>query len=130
MENFQKRNEDFFKVVCRIQREGAAGRRTMSMPFAVKKALQEPAPSFYLTREHVWKQLHERRRRKPPHEKPHRSRMWDEIEKALRQRMRNAPGEDPWIALDHVLTHHHPSGFFISEEYARKLVYRMVRNGK
>lgn len=128
MENFQKRNEDFFKVVCRISQEGAAGRRRASIPFAVRKALQEPAPSFYLTREHVWKQLHERQRRLPPHEKPHRRRMWDEIEGALRQRMRQAPREQPWEALDHVLAHHRPSGFFITEDYARKLVYRMMRN--
>lgn len=127
MENFHKRNEDFFKVVCRISGEGAPGKRHVSMPFAIRKALEQPAPSFYLTREHVWKQLHERRRRLPPHEKPHRRRMWDEIEAALRQRQQQAPREHPWEALDHVLTHHHPSGFFITEEYARKLVYRMMK---
>lgn len=126
MENFQKRNEDFFKVVCRIRREGAAGRRGASMPFAVRMALREPAPSFYLTREHVWKQLRQRRHRLPPREKPHRRRMWLEIENALQQRLRQAPKEHPWEALDHVLAHHRPSGFFITEEYARKLVYRMM----
>ena len=126
MENFNKRNEDFFNVVCEIQREGIAG-RPVSTPFAVKKAINRQAPSFYLTREHVWKQLHERRRRLPPKEKPHRRRMWDEIGRALNARLREHPGEDPWVALDHVLANHRPSGFFITEEYARKLIYRMMR---
>lgn len=126
MENIERRNEDFFAAVCRVQQEGTMGRR-LSMPFAVKRALREPAPSFYLTREHVWKRLKERRRRLPPHEKPHRRRMWEEIEAALRLRMEEHPREDAWEALDYVLECHHPSGFFITEEYAVKLVYRMAR---
>lgn len=126
MENFSKRNEDFFNVVCAIQREGAAG-RPVSLPFAVRRAINTPAPSFYLTREHVWKQLRERRRRLPPGEKPHRRRMWDEIGQALKARLMARPDEEPWVALDHVLANHRPSGFFITEEYARKLVYRMMR---
>lgn len=134
MENFEKRNSDFFAAVCRIQAEGVAGKRGLSLPFAVKKALSQPAPSFYLTREHVWKQLHERKRRLPPREKPHRRRMWDEIEEALRQRIAGHPREGAWEALDYVLTCHRPSGFFLTEEYAIKLAYRMMRkrrrNGK
>ena len=53
MENFNKRNEDFFNVVCKIQREGVAG-RPVSVHYAVRKAIGREAPSFYLTREHVW----------------------------------------------------------------------------
>lgn len=126
MENFSKRNEDFFNVVNKIQREGVAG-KPVSTHFAVRTAINHPAPSFYLTREHVWKRLQERRRRLPPKEKPHRRRMWEEIETALKNRMADRPGEEAWVALDHVLTNHRPSGFFITEEYARKLVYRMMR---
>ena len=37
MENFNKRNEDFFNVVCKIQREGVAG-RPVSVHYAVRKA--------------------------------------------------------------------------------------------
>ena len=126
MENFNKRNEDFFNVVCKIQREGVAG-RPVSVHYAVRKAIGREAPAFYPTREHVWKRLHERRRRLPPKEKPHRRRMWEEIESALKTRIAQHTGEDAWVALDHVLAHHRPSGFFITEEYARKLVYRMMR---
>lgn len=129
MENIGKRNEDFFAAVCRVQQEGGIGKRRLSLPFAVKKALQQPAPSFYLTREHVWKQLQERRRRLPPREKPHRRRMWDEIGEALRKRMDEHPREDAWVALEYVLECYRPSGFFITEEYAVKLAYRMARRG-
>lgn len=126
MENFNKRNEDFLNVVRQIQREGIGG-RPVSVQFAVRKAINTPAPSFYLTREHVWKRLHERRRRLPPKEKPHRRRMWDEISEAMQTRMAHCPSEEAWVALDYVLACHRPSGFFITEEYARKLVYRMMR---
>lgn len=127
MENFEKRNEDFFKLVCRMQAEGCPGRSSTSLQWAVRRALQEPAPSFYLTREHVWKQLQRRKRRLPPREKPHRRQMWEEIERGLRERLREKPREDAWVALDHVLTETRPSGFFLTEEYALKLVYNMLQ---
>ena len=66
----------------------------------------------YLTREHAWKQLLERRHRRiPPHEKPHRSAMWAELEAALQRRLKQAQGEEPWVALDHVLANYRPSRF-------------------
>ena len=103
--------------------------RQPPMGMAVKKALKEPAPKFYLTREHVWKKLLERRRhRVPPKEKPHRRQMWEEIEQALASRLKEKPNEDEWWALDYVLAHHHPSSFFLTEEYARRLVYRQMRH--
>ena len=126
MENFNKRNADFLNVVNKIQRDGVAG-RPATVNYAIRTAINTEAPSFYLTREHVWKRLHERRRRLPPREKPHRRRMWEEIETALRNRLAHHPSEEPWVALDHVLANHRPSGFFITEEYARKLVYRLMR---
>ncbi len=127
MENFEKRNEDFFKLVCRLQAQGCPGKRSTSLQWAVKRALQEPAPSFYLTREHVWKQLQRRKRRLPPREKPHRRQMWEEIERRLLERLREKPREDAWVALDHVLSETRASSFFLTEEYARRLVYGMLQ---
>jgi hypothetical protein len=127
MENIRKRNEDFFSAVCRNLNEGALGRSTTSLHYAVKKTLTGGAPSFYLTREHVWKQLQERRRRLPPREKPHRRRMWDELGEALHRRRSSHPHEDAWISLDYVLSCYHPSGFFLTEPYAMRLVYRMMK---
>ena len=127
MEMFDKRNSDFMAVVEKMMREGAVANRPLTMGMAVRKALSGPAPKFYLTREHVWKKLLERRKmRVPPREKPHRRRMWEEIEQALRKRLEERPGESEWWALDHVLAHHRPSGFFITEEYARRLAYRAI----
>lgn len=129
MEMFDKRNDDFMAIVNRLMKEGAATKTPLPMGMAVKKALKEPAPKFYLTREHVWKKLLERRRhRVPPKEKPHRRQMWEEIEQALASRLKEKPNEDEWWALDYVLAHHHPSSFFLTEEYARRLVYRQMRH--
>jgi len=131
MEMFEKRNNDFMAIVERLMKESAARKRPLPVPAAVRKALKEPAPRFYLTREHVWKKLLERRRKRlPPREKPHRRRMWDEIEQALEARRKKHPHEDEWWALDHVLECHRPSGFFLTEDYARRLVYRGIRNRK
>ena len=53
----------------------------------------------------------------------------DEIGEALRKRMDEHPREDAWVALEYVLECYRPSGFFITEEYAVKLAYRMARRG-
>ena len=87
-------------------------------------AINSGAPSFYITRDYAWKKLHERRRSVPPREKPHRRAMWEELEEAYERCRREHPEMDGWMALDMVLTHHNPSGFFLSEEYA----WRLVRN--
>lgn len=129
-ENYEKRNEDFYKVVTEMQRKGSPGRRRASVGYAIRKALQSEAPSFYLSREHVWRQLHRRKRHMPPTEKPHRRAMWNEIERALDQRLSERKDEEPWVALDYVLAHHRPSRFFISEAYAIKLVMRLEREQK
>ena len=56
MENYQKRNNDFMESVRQWQERGKAlTGRPLSMKTAVRKALNGGAPSFYLTREHVWK---------------------------------------------------------------------------
>lgn len=128
-ENFERRNEDFYRAVEDFQRKGCTGRRRLSRGCAVRRALTSQAPSFYLTREHAWKQLLQRRRsRIPPREKPHRSAMWAELERALKRRLEQVPGEDPWVALDHVLTHYRPSRFFLSEDYALRLVRSIERH--
>lgn len=122
-ENFEKRNEDFYQAVTRIQNMGCPGRRRVSVGCAVRRALLSEAPSFYLKREHVWKRLLERRKRRiPPREKPHRAAMWQELERALACRLADKPKENEWEALDHVLAHYRPSRFFLTEEYAVRLV--------
>lgn len=128
MENYEERNADFLRSVRQWQEKGRAiTGRPFSVGTAVKKALTGGAPRFYLTREHVWKKMRERRRRLPPREKPHRRAMWSEIEAALERRQREAPRESRWEALDYVLNCHHPSGFFISEPYALRLVYEGLK---
>ena len=128
MENYEERNADFLKSVRRWQEKGREiTGRPFSVGTAVRKALTGGAPRFYLTREHVWKKMRERRQRLPPREKPYRRAMWSEIEAALDRRMREAPRESRWEALDYVLTRHSPSGFFISEPYAMRLVYRQIK---
>ena len=128
-ENFERRNEDFYQAVEKFQRKGCPGRRRLSTGCAVRRAIHSQAPSFYLTREHAWKQRLERRHRRiPPHEKPHRSAMWAELEAALQRRLKQAQGEEPWVALDHVLANYRPSRFFISEDYALKLVGHIERH--
>ncbi len=125
MENYEKRNADIVESVLRWQKKGNefSGRR-LSVEAAVRKALEEGAPRFYLTREHVWKRLHERRRCLPPREKPHRRAMWEEMAAALAERQRQKPGESAWESLDYVLERVKPSSYFITEEYAMKLVKR------
>ena len=94
MENYQERNADFLRSVRQWQERGRAlTGRPLSMRTAVRKALYGGAPRFYITREHVWKKMRERRRRLPPAEKPHRRAMWDEIERALESRQRHMPDE-------------------------------------
>lgn len=128
MENYEERNADFLKSVRQWQEKGRElTGRPFSIGTAVRKALTGGAPRFYLTREHVWKKMRERRRRLPPREKPYRRAMWSEIEEALATRQRHMPRESRWEALDYVLNCHSPSGFFISEPYARRLVYREIR---
>ncbi len=129
MENYEERNADFLESVQRWQEKGREMTgRPFSVGTAVKKALTGGAPRFYLTREHVWKKMRERRHRLPPREKSYRRAMWSEIEAALERRQREHPRESRWEALDYVLCHHHPSGFFISEPYALRLVYRGIRS--
>jgi len=53
--------------------------------------------------------------------------MWQELEKVLTERMGNRPLSDEWVVLDEVLATHRPSGFFMSEAYAKKLVYKMLK---
>ena len=128
MENYQERNADFLRSVRQWQERGRAlTGRPLSMRTAVRKALYGGAPRFYITREHVWKKMRERRRRLPPAEKPHRRAMWDEIERALESRQRHMPDESRWEALDYVLCCHNPSGLFITEPYALRLVYNEMR---
>ena len=93
-ENYEKRNEDFYKVVTEMQRKGSPGHRRASVGYAIRKALQSEAPSFNLSRGN------------------------------------GREGEEPWVALDYVLSHHRPSRFFISEAYAIKLVMRFEREQK
>ena len=128
MENYQERNADFLKSVQEWQERGKAlTGRPLSVRTAVRKALEGGAPRFSITREHVWKKMRERRRRLPPAEKPHRRAMWEEISQALEERQRQVPGESRWEALDYVLCRHSPSGFFITEPYALRLVYNEMR---
>ncbi len=128
MENYQERNADFLRSVREWQERGRAlTGRPLSVRTAVRKALNGGAPRFYITREHVWKKMCERRRRLPPREKPHRRAMWDEIAMALERRQKDVPCESRWEALDYVLCRHHPSGFFITEPYALRLVYAEMR---
>ena len=49
------------------------------------------------------------------------------VEAALKRRLEEHPREDAWVALEYVLECYRPSGFFITEEYAVKLAYRMAR---
>jgi len=127
MENFEKRNRDFYAVVCRLQREGCPGKRSLSIEAAIRRAINSEAPRFYITREHAFKRLRERRRHRiPPHEKPHRRQMWQELDGALRKRMEARPASDEWVVLDEVLATYRPSGFFITEAYAKRLVYKMM----
>lgn len=129
MEKYRERNADIVESVLRWQTAGdnATGRQ-LSLEKALKRALDEGAPRFYLTRDHVWKRLNERRRRRvPPHEKPHRRRMWAELEQALDERRKQCPWEGAWESLDYVLEHVRPSGYFITEKYALKLVQRELR---
>lgn len=138
MENFEQRNADFLKAVEQWRRcpsatggaKSAERRRgsAASLPFAVKKALTGGAPRFYVTREHAWKMMRERRHRLPPNEKPHRRAMWNEIADALNERQRAVPRESRWEALDHVLVNHRPSGFFLTEEYALRLARRNLKS--
>lgn len=130
MEKYRERNADIMESVRRWQSRGnSITGRCLSLEAAVKRALEEGAPRFYLKREHVWKRLHERRHhRVPPHEKPHRRRMWQELEQALEKRQRERPGEGAWEALDYVLEYVRPSGYFITENYALRLVRREMRH--
>jgi hypothetical protein len=127
LENFKKRNEDFYHAVRAIQCHGIAGRRSASLGFAIRCALHSEAASFYITREYAYKQLHARRHRVPPREKSHRAAMWEEMEREVQRRMALHPDEDEWVALDYVLTCYRPSRFFISEDYAKKLMGRITR---
>lgn len=139
MENFEQRNADFLKAVeqwrhCPSATGGARGTEqgrssVASLPFAVKKALNGGAPRFYVTREHAWKMMRERRHRLPPAEKPHRRAMWNEIALALEERQRRVPRESRWEALDYVLHNHQPSSFFLTEEYALRLARRGMKTG-
>lgn len=129
MENYRERNADFMASVKHWQERGKElTGRPLSLKTAVRKALAGGAPRFYITREHVWKKMRERRRRLPPAEKPHRRAMWEEIERALDHRQREHPREGRWEALDYVLTRHAPSGFFITEDYAMRLAYREIKS--
>lgn len=49
------------------------------------------------------------------------------LKKVLTERMGNRPLADEWVVLDEVLATHRPSGFFMSEAYAKKLVYKMLK---
>lgn len=131
MENYQKRNNDFMESVRQWQERGKTlTGRPLSMKTAVRKALNGGAPSFYLTRDHVWKKMRERRKGLPPAEKPHRKAMWDEIERALAERQKDAPKETRWESLDYVLNCHSPSGYFITERYAMRLAYKEIKMKK
>lgn len=119
--NIEKRNRDFVNSVEAVLNSGGK----VSVDYAVRQALKSAPGGFYLSRDYAYRALHARRaRRLPPRENNRRRQMWEELDKALEERRRIKPRESEWEALDWVLDHHRPTGYFLDEEYAKKLYNR------
>ncbi len=122
MENCIRRSRDLYELAVRTFNEGNEGCRHMSWQSAVSRAVNSRAPEFYLDREYALRKLAQRRSRPNPAEKPHRRRMWEELQEAVDSRRQHHPAEPYWASVDYVLAHYRPSGFFLTERYAFRLV--------
>lgn len=120
--NYEQRNNDFLTAVRRAARRRLMAGELLQSRSLVREALREPAPSYYVTTDYIWRRLREKTAGRLPLRGP-RAEMLEEIEQRLTEMKKKSPEKDIFALLDDILSPQGPgaSRFFIGEEYALRL---------
>lgn len=127
LENFQRRNRDFMRAVRHIAVKPSSRGKSISEIVAIAAA--SPAPGYYVSVNYMIDRLgRERLRHKPRKESSYRRKMWEEIDRKVRQ-MR-ARGMTRTEAVCRLLTECQASSFFMSPSTARSLYFNILKNDR